>query len=229
MGQGGYGIGQAYLWYARDGLRLEHQVHVFAFITADFARMLSERFQGYGKPVVRVREGELVTENVPVPRASYAMPWLVSRREVLQELRSLQLLRSLLQRLRPSPAPDASQGDLPQVASRIFAALQHLNAQRGSELVLVYLPMRGEHRGARDERLPRFVRKAARARGIAYVDLIEELGKLPAQEARNLYIEREESGFPGAAGHLSTRGNEWVAALLHERIAQLPSLRRRLD
>jgi hypothetical protein len=229
MGQGGYGIGQAYLWYVRDGLRLEHHVHVFAFITVDFARMLSESFRSYGKPVLRVREDELVTENVPVPRASYAMPWLDSRREALEELRSLQLLRSLLKRLRPPPAPDASPEDLPQVASRIFAALQRLNAQKGSELVLAYLPMRGEHRGARDERLPRFVRKAARTRGIAYVDLIEELGKLPAQEVRNLYIGREEIEFPGAANHLSARGNEWVAALLHERIAQLPSVRRRLE
>jgi hypothetical protein len=229
MGQGGYGIGQAYLWYVRDGLRLEHHVHVFAFITADFARMLSERFQSYGKPVVRVRQGELVTENVPVPRAGYAVPWLVSRREALEELRSLQLLRSLLRRLRAPPVPDASHGDLPQVASRIFAALQRLNTQKGSELVLAYLPMRGEYRGARDERLPRFVRKAARARGIAYVDLIDALGKLPAHEVRNLYIGREESRFPGAQAHLSTRGNEWVAALLHQRIAQLPSLRRRLE
>jgi hypothetical protein len=229
MGQGGYGIGQAYLWYARDGLRLEHQVHVFAFITADFARMLSERFQGYGKPVFRVREDELVTENLPVPRASYVVPWLVSRREALEELRSLQLLRSLLKRLRPPPAPDASHEDLPRVASRIFSALQRLNAQKGSELVLAYLPVRGEYRGALDERLPRFVRKAARARGIAYVDLIEELGKLPLQEVRKLYIEKQEGGFPGAEGHLSARGNEWVAALLHERIAQLPSVQRRLE
>ena len=229
MGQGGYGIGQAYLWYARDGLGLEHHVHVFAFITADFARMLSERFQGYGKPVFRVREDELVTENLPVPRASYAVPWLVSRREALEELRSLQLLRSLLKRLRPPPAPDASHEDLPQVASRVFTALQRLNEQKRSELVLAYLPMRGEYRGALDARLPRFVRKAARARGIAYVDLIEELGKLPAQEVRNLYIGKEELGFPGARDHLTARGNEWVAARLHERIAQLPSLRRRLE
>jgi hypothetical protein len=135
----------------------------------------------------------------------------------------------LLRRLRPPPAPEASHADLPQVASRIFAELQRLNAQSGSELVLVYLPMRGEHLGARDERLPRFVRKAARARGIAYVDLIEELGKLPAQQARSLYVAKQESGFPGAEGHLNARGNEWVATLLHERIAQLPSLRRGLE
>jgi hypothetical protein len=42
----------------------------------------------------------------------------------------------------------------------------------------------------------------------------------PSQRPRN----RRSPDF-----YLSTRGNEWVAALLHERIAQLPSLRRRLE
>src|SRR5262245_25280565 len=29
MGQGGYGVDQAYLWYRRDGAALEHQLHIF--------------------------------------------------------------------------------------------------------------------------------------------------------------------------------------------------------
>src|SRR5207237_1214574 len=30
MGQGGYGVDQAYLWYVRDGRALEHTVQIFA-------------------------------------------------------------------------------------------------------------------------------------------------------------------------------------------------------
>ncbi len=52
MGQGGYGLDQAYLWYRRDGLHLGHQVHVMALITRDFERMASDRFVGYGKPLL---------------------------------------------------------------------------------------------------------------------------------------------------------------------------------
>ena len=35
MRQGGYGLDQAYLWYQRDGTRLAHDVHIFAFIFDD--------------------------------------------------------------------------------------------------------------------------------------------------------------------------------------------------
>ena len=31
MGQGGYGVDQSYLWYKRDGLEFDHQIHLFAF------------------------------------------------------------------------------------------------------------------------------------------------------------------------------------------------------
>ena len=48
MGQGGYGIDQAYLWYERDGLPLQPDVHLFTFITADFWRMRQRSFHGYG-------------------------------------------------------------------------------------------------------------------------------------------------------------------------------------
>ena len=68
MGQGGYGIDQIYLWYERDGSRLEHDIHLFTFITADFWRMRHRSFHGYGKPFLTLRDGELAVENVPVPR-----------------------------------------------------------------------------------------------------------------------------------------------------------------
>ena len=93
MGQGGYGIDQAYLWYRRDAAMLDHHVQVFAFISADFGRLLSDRFQGYGKPVLRMKQGALVLENTPVPRAAFALPWLAEHRAAFDELRSLALLR----------------------------------------------------------------------------------------------------------------------------------------
>ena len=37
MGQGGYGLDQAYLWFLRDGAALEHDVHLFSFIAEDVA------------------------------------------------------------------------------------------------------------------------------------------------------------------------------------------------
>ena len=48
MGQGGYGIDQSYLWYARDAAPLEHQLHLFGFIREDFGRIQSSEFLHYG-------------------------------------------------------------------------------------------------------------------------------------------------------------------------------------
>jgi hypothetical protein len=69
MGQGGYGVDQDYLWYKRDGAKLDAQVLLFAVIAQDFYRMAGDTFIGYPKPVLRARDGGLAIENVPVPRA----------------------------------------------------------------------------------------------------------------------------------------------------------------
>lgn len=229
MGQGGYGIDQAYLWYRRDGNRLEHQVQVFAFITADFGRLLSDRFQGYGKPVLRLERGELALENTPVPRAAFAIPWLAEQREALNSLRSLQLLRRLLHGWRAPAAPAESQVDLPGITTAIFAELARLNAEKGSTLVLVYLPTRAEYGRALDARLPALVRNAAAALGIVHLDLLEAQRRLPEPEIASLYLSQQDVNFPEGAGHLSARGNQWVADRIYERIVEIPAVRRRLD
>jgi lysophospholipase L1-like esterase len=229
MGQGGYGIDQAYLWYRRDAAMLDHHVQVFAFITADFGRLLSDRFQGYGKPVLRVKQGELVLENTPVPRAAFALPWLAEHRAAFDELRSLALLRRGLAWLRPAPPDVASQPDLPGLTAAIFAALARLNAEKGSQLVLCYLPTRAEHGGALDARLPVLVRRTAEALGIAYVDLLEAQRGLPPAQIASLYLDAQDLPYAQSAGHLSVAGNQWVADRLYERIVELPAVRGRLE
>ncbi|MDJ0518252.1 MAG: hypothetical protein QNJ74_19045 [Trichodesmium sp. MO_231.B1] len=57
MGQGGYGVDQAYLWYKRDGTKFEHNIQIFAFITDDFLRMQSASFMGRGKPLLYLENG----------------------------------------------------------------------------------------------------------------------------------------------------------------------------
>ncbi len=229
MGQGGYGIDQAYLWYRRDGNPLEHQVQVFAFITADFARLLSDRFQGYGKPVLRLQRGELVIENTPVPRATFAIPWLAEHREALNALRSLQLLRRHLHGPQPPAPTEKSQVDLPGITTAIFAELARLNAAKGSTLVLVYLPTQPEYGRALDARLPALVRNAAEALGIVHLDLLEAQRRLPEQEIASLYLSPQDVSFHEGAGHLSAKGNQWVADRIYERIMEIPAVQRRLD
>jgi hypothetical protein len=223
MGQGGYGIDQAWLWYRRDGATLEHRIHVFAFIRVDFGRMLDDEFLGYGKPLLVLEDGELALRNVPVPRGAYRLPWLVERRGSFARMRSVQLFAPLLRREPELPGPEPV--DLRELAVAVFEALARENARKGSELVLVHLPMREDHRDPSGDAMRRFVREAAGQRGIHFVDLVAALRRLPPARVEALYLGESSPAFLEAAGHLSAEGNEWVARQLYRRLAALAPLR----
>ena len=44
LGQGGYGIDQAFLWYQRDASDIETDWVIFQFIGPDFLRTAQDRF-----------------------------------------------------------------------------------------------------------------------------------------------------------------------------------------
>ena len=50
MGQGAYGLDQAYLWYRRDAARIPHQVQVLALTYAQFERSLVPTYGSRFKP-----------------------------------------------------------------------------------------------------------------------------------------------------------------------------------
>ena len=76
MGQGGYGVDQAFLWYRRDGTIYEHDAHILALITTDIERLRRTSFLGIPKPRFRIRDGKLVLEGVPVPTVPFYKPVL---------------------------------------------------------------------------------------------------------------------------------------------------------
>ena len=68
VGQGGYSIGQCYLWHRRVGKQLEPDSVVFAFILDDIWRMESGRLaNGYAMPGFEVRDGSIHVTDQPVP------------------------------------------------------------------------------------------------------------------------------------------------------------------
>jgi hypothetical protein len=214
MGQGGYGADQAYLWYVRDGAPLVHQAHVFAFINEDFPRMRLTAFFGYGKPILRLRDGELATDNVPVPRAAYWAPWLTQNLDVLREFRSIQLALLGVRWLFPPRAVEFDEADLPAIVLRIMERLDEINRRKGSTLLLAYLPGRGDREPGPYDEWRRFLAREAARRGITFVDLVEELRAVPEDEVERLFIADGALTFPGAAGHYTAAGNEWVARRL---------------
>lgn len=231
MAQGGYGIDQAYLWYARDGDILAHDIHLFAFITADFDRMQREIFLGYGKPLLTVVDDELVLSNVPVSRQTYLIPWLAPHYQpAFDQLRSVQWLRDTL-----FGAPDFSQPPLDepkirQVAEKVLAELIRLNDERGSRLVLVYLPVFSSYEpGIRTETRRRYIGQAAAKYDIIFIDLVPAFRELPRDEVEDMFIPNGEIDFPGAAGHYNARGHEYIATRLSEELLAHPILGKMLS
>jgi hypothetical protein len=216
MGLGGYGVDQAYLWYMRDGLQLDHQLHLFVFLTDDFRRMRSDRFMGYGKPLLAVRSDSIVVTNLPVPQTS----WLTRRRalhgETIARLNSVRLARRLLGLDDPSAAAQrASAQDeaVRDVVAHIFADLRRANDAKNSSLVLVYLPGAWDYRrDAETDAWRSYIRDEAARQNIMLLDLVEEIRTVPPTEVDDLYA-------PNA--HFSELGNAWAAEVLYRELQPL--------
>jgi hypothetical protein len=215
MGQGGYGIDQAYLWFRRDGAALEHQIHVFAFVTDDFRRMQSDRFLGYGKPLLVLRGSTLAVTNVPVPPPRPFLRWLNAHAGHLQLLSTVRLGRAIADELHGPPAP-ALDKRMPQaVAGRLFEELLASDRAKKSGLLLVYLPTPSDYRSCEADDWRRFTSAKARLLGIPFLDLVAELRRLPAAEVDDFFIKSSQVQYFGAAGHYTAKGNAWVAHEIH--------------
>ncbi len=255
MGQGAYGVDQAYLWYKRDGLKLEHNIHLFAFITNDFERIDFAEFLGYGKPLLKVKDDKLIIDNVPAPQFPAYIHWIVRNRSVIGELKSIQLLNSMRAQNSNSVSPEnrseAEKGDdklspprppeggrAPQppeggraleeggteiVVSKVFEDLRNINESKNSTLVLVYLPTLKDYDEIPEvtERWRRYVRFGSEELGIISIDLVDEFRKLPRYEVKEMFFPND-ADYPGAAGHYTEKGNEYVAKLLYEKLLSLP-------
>lgn len=227
MGQGGYGIDQAYLWYEHDGSRLDHDVHLFSFITADFWRMRQRSFHGYGKPFLELKNGELFVENVPVPRAPFYAPWFARNFHILDRLRSVQLLRWLLPGSAANGLPTATKTRA--VLLKVIEELRALNDSKDTLLVVVLLPTQADYDSDDSRELRGFLHRELPAREIVFLDLIRAIRKVPPRNLQSLFIPRGSSAHEAAGGHYSVKGNGFIAARVHEALLALPEISSRLE
>lgn len=248
MGQGGYGADQAYLWYSRDGQRLEHHVQVFAVIGDDFERMQKRQFIGYGRPMLKVAGTDVVADNVPVPRTSALKRWLALNRARFEQLRTIQFAARItgqsgrlwateLVRKRPIAAPPEKK----QIVSKMLRTLQRINQEKGSKLLVVYLPVRSEYRQETEPLKPlpgpapapewrAFLKAETDRLGIAYLDLAPEFQKLREDEVNGLYIWDRAEIFEALPGHYNESGNRFVAERILQAVRNLlPDGPRRSD
>lgn len=224
MGQGGYGLDQAYLWYIRDGLSLQPDVHLFALISADLLRMQGSRENGYPKPTLVIDGDSVRPVGVPV-RGPGLGPIIVRWANAARDLRVSALLRHLVGN--PAAWSDPSSKDsLTWVVAE--AALHHL-ARRDSanltSLVVVALPMIDDYKGAASDRWRHWASNAAARGEFKFLDLIEAFRRVPPDSVDRLFLPADYAVFHGAAGHYTVAGNAWVAEQLLKRVPELAAVK----
>ncbi len=234
MGQGGYGVDQAFLWYRRDGAALAPHLHLFTFIDGDFERMRSARFLDYGKPTLTLRDGALAVADVPAWRRPFWVP-TVRVREIVKRTKSFELVERLRRRaggdapnVFANAAGPEERARIERVALAIFAELGALAKTSGGSLVLVYLPTLADCRLPRDPSAPlggldwwKTIGPRAAAAGFRIVDVSDACRPLPASEIDRLFFPEGAVQYYGAVGHYTAYGNAFVATVLAERLRPL--------
>jgi len=227
MGQGGYGLDQSYLWYKRDGIKLDHDIHIIALITVDFFRMQSDKFLGYGKPVLEVEDGVLLTKGIPVPNPSFLRIWLLRKQWKLMELNSVKLMKRLIPYKKYDSAEKNSQqraNKTRQIVLKIFADLQQINLQKNSTLVLVYLPTEKSIYNKATKAWREFLHDEALKHNLLLVDLHDELFKLPSHEVEKFFIQKDNTDYLFASGHYNEEGNAYIANILFKKLLSIPEI-----
>ncbi|MGB3511349.1 MAG: hypothetical protein WBA93_19355 [Microcoleaceae cyanobacterium] len=215
MGQGGYGLDQAYLWYKRDGTKFDHNIQIFAFITQDFSRMHKADFLGYGKPLLYLENGELVNENFPVSRRSFLLPKLTEGLQYIQEIRFVSLWKKFF-----PPRLDNNNKYIlknQEISIKIFEELAKINQSKNSRLIVVYLPTRSDYYLNDSNFWRQYIEPELQKQNIIYIDLIAEFrNRMPNEQV--------EAAFDIAGGHYSALGNEFIANVLYEKLLSLPEV-----
>jgi hypothetical protein len=233
MGQGGYGIDQAYLWYLQDGTKLNHDLNIFAFISVDFARMAVDRFAGYNKPLLSLAGNELVINKVPVQRRS-SWATLFSRNiPIVNELRILRLLGYVVRHTsKKQPEDDFRAAELRSrpVALKMFEMLKETNGKKNSSLVLVYLPTKSDSLGdVGGDDLRGFLAAELEKRDLRFWDLTADFQNLPAGQLQKMFIAPGQVHYQSAEGHYTAEGNRFVAQLIYRRMLSTPAIANRLN
>lgn len=219
MGQTGFGIDQAFLWYARDGRALAPDLVLLGFVWADFDRMRLQQFINYPKPTLVVAGDSLAPAGVPVPRMGGLRRSLLRNLPTFATLRSWQLVARLGQG--PEPPADARVSDdaVWLLAQRVFTTLSAWQQARGREFVAVLLPVEIDY--THDYIRPWHDRLKADAERGAYrvIDLWEDFERLPPDSVTMMFIQPSDRVGHHAEGHYSAAGNAWVARRLLAHLA----------
>ena len=226
MGQGGYGVDQAYLWYKRIRDDFEHDVHLFSFVTADFARMLNRNFNGYGKPILELEDEEIVVRNTPIPEMPFLLSRLTRNGTELEKLSTFRVVKALLSPAKSEPESELTLEDSREVTAAIAQELQDYHKNNESILVFVHLPTNSK---TEDITWNEFLKKESQQGGWNYWDLSEDFKQLEDEERDKLFLNPGDVDYLGAAGHYNKAGNAFVAEVIQRRLQGFDAVTSRIE
>ncbi|MCB9799287.1 MAG: hypothetical protein H6757_00830 [Candidatus Omnitrophica bacterium] len=217
MGQGGYGLDQAYLWYQRDGAKFKHQFVIFAFIADDFRRLQPAA----NKPYFLLQDGRLILKNSPVPRGHSRGNVYARLLPRLEELSVVRLVRRMMySRMRENKKPfgrDPSTRQLLDTGMQIFQDFAQLAQQRGAIPVFVYLPTIEDYRFGNQMGSP-FAGEFSK-RGLLFLDLTPQLQTKTPAEITDLFFKSEDFPYAevpsNAARHYTPAGHQFAATHIY--------------
>lgn len=213
MGQGGYGVDQMYLWYRRDGVKLQSNLLLLAVIAEDFYRMESSSFIGYAKPTLATVGDELAIGNVPVPATWVSRRPLRWAQTFVQSLAAARLAHWIVGG-RSMASGDVfyreAGPDTRATARLILRDLARLCRERDQAFAVVYLP--ASHLLSKEPTPEATWLQAATAElHIPFINLTEDFGRLPPWELARMF--RPDY-------HYTTEGNRFVAEKLLARLSE---------
>ncbi len=219
MGQGGYGVDQAYLWYQRDGVKLEHDLVIFAFITSDFYRMQKKDFNGFSKPFLELQNGSLKTSPPRKPDdSSRTSKEGSSFGGFLSQLRTVKFFQKLMWKLKLWGTTDGvlSPG-AKNISAALFEDMQTIGQQNKSRLLLVHLPNADDYpANIKTDALGKTIKGMAAEKGIPYISVVENLQALPSGFDAQILFEYGNR-------HYNAKGNQWVARQLQPEVQKIIS------
>jgi hypothetical protein len=235
MAETGYGVDQMYLSYKRNAAAIEHDVQLLAVITDNFRRMQIDDMGGYGKPVLKLRNGEIVVDRTAVGRRSAVRHFWALKPNPLREFRSITLASDVATSVVSRDHNSLSSGpnaDQAATIGKVLDELNTLNRAKHSVLVVVYLPTKpiDYDPGGPSEAWRKFMLGECGKRGIPLIDLIGGFQKLPVTMKDGMYISPGATHyFAEVPGHFDDEGHHYVAQRVYSELTSMPELAARLS
>lgn len=213
MGQGGYSVGQCYLWYQRLVDQIDADAVIIAIIVADLKRIgITRTVNGYATPQFSLDStGELIVSNIPVP------PKLEVGANQVDPYRDWKFItersgmaRTFSRLFDTVPSQESLEFEAIATGFEVIRQIRQLCARHGVQVVLVLLPTLQEFENPGLQAVYQAVsgnlRSMASQESMPFLDLSAVF--LGSDDRESLFLKEEFH-------HYSPQGNALVAESLN--------------